>query len=230
MARSSQIKSKKRVAVHGEVFTAEREVKAMCDLVADERDRIDSRFLEPACGEGAFLAEVLARKLAACKQKYGPALLRPDYGRAAVNAVMSIYGVELLPDNAQACRERLFAIWDEAYTKNCGVDANAQRREIVKFVLSLNILCGDALAMKQANGQPIIFAEWPFIDGSQVKRRDFRLDKLIEANEKARAGWIPLGLKEEGIGYEEARHEFIPLPLKEYPPIDYRRLCEHGQC
>lgn len=227
MPVSPQVKSKQRVAAHGEVFTAEREVKAMCDLVADECSRIDSRFLEPACGDGNFLAEVLSRKLAACQKKYGRPLLRPDYERSSVNAVMSIYGVELLPDNAEACRERLFAIWNKAYTENCGTAASNECHEVVKFILAKNILCGDALAMKRDNGQPIIFAEWSFIDGANVKRRDFRLDQLIEANEKAKKGWLPLGLK--GVGYDEEKHEFIPLPIKEYPPTDYRRLREHVQ-
>lgn len=227
VAKSSQIKSRERVAAHGEVFTAEREVKAMCDLVADECDRIDSRFLEPACGDGNFLAEVLKRKLATCRKKYGSPLLRPDYERASIQALMSLYGVELLPDNAEICRGRLFAIWDEAYTQNCGPDANDACRETARFVLSLNILCGDALTMLQADGQPIIFAEWSFIDGSRVKRRDFRLDKLIKVNEQAQKGQIPLGV--DGVGYDHDKREFIPLPIREYDPIDYRRLCGHGQ-
>lgn len=227
MPQSSQVKSKQRVAAHGEVFTAEREVKAMCDLVADECNRIDSRFLEPACGEGAFLAEILTRKLAACQNKYGTPLLRPDYERASVNAIMSIYGVELLPDNAETCRKRLFGIWNKAYGANCGQPVNDTCREVVKYILAKNILCGDALTMKQDNGQPIIFVEWSFIDGSLVKRRDFRLDQLIGANEMAQKGQIPLGVA--GVGYDEQKHEFIPLPVKEYSPIDYRRLCEHGQ-
>lgn len=231
MVQSPQVKSKERVAAHGEVFTAEREVKAMCDLVADECSRIDSRFLEPACGDGNFLAEVLSRKLATCHKKYGTPLLRPDYERASVQAVMSIYGVELLPDNAHACRERLFAIWNEAYTRTCAEDANDVCREAVKFILQKNILCGDALSMRQGKGgkedPPIIFAEWSFIDGTLVKRRDFRLDKLIEVNELAQKGQIPLGVA--GVGYDQDKHEFIPLPIREYPPTDYRRLCEHGQ-
>lgn len=227
MSASPQVKSRQRVAAHGEVFTAEREVKAMCDLVADECSRIDSRFLEPACGDGNFLAEVLSRKLATCRNKYGSPLLRPDYERASINAVMSIYGVELLPDNAAACRERLFVIWDEAYTKDCGTVAGNDCREVARFILARNILCGDALTMRQDNGQPIIFAEWSFIDGANVKRRDFRLDKLLEVHEKAKDGRIPLGV--DGVGYDEDRREFIPLPIREYPPTDYRRLCEHGQ-
>lgn len=227
MPTSPQVKSKQRVAAHGEVFTAEREVKAMCDLVADECNRIDSRFLEPACGDGNFLAEILSRKLATCQQKYGTPLLRPDYERASVNAVMSIYGVELLPDNAEACRERLFKIWDEAYTRNCGPDANDTCRNVIRFILSKNILCGDALSMRQSDGSPIVFAEWSFLDGVQVKCRDFRLDKLIEANEKQKDGFLPV--EDKFISYDWDKKEFIPNPIKEYPPIDYRRLCEDGR-
>lgn len=227
MPVSPQVKSRQRVAAHGEVFTAEREVKAMCDLVADECNRIDSRFLEPACGEGAFLAEILTRKLAVCKQKYGIPLLRPDYERASVDAVMSIYGVELLPDNAEACRQRMFELWNNSYEAVCGATTNDSCREVVKYILTQNILCGDALTMKQDNGQPIIFAEWSFLDGSQVKRRDFRLDKLIEANEKQKTGFLPI--EDQYVGYDWSKKEFIPKPVKEYPPIDYRRLCEHGQ-
>ena len=66
-----QVKSKQRVADHGEVFTAEREVNAMLDLVKQETERIDSRFLEPACGDGNFLSEILRRKLAVVKRSYG---------------------------------------------------------------------------------------------------------------------------------------------------------------
>lgn len=110
----SQVRSKRRIADHGEVFTGEREVKAMCDLVKQETERIESRFLEPACGNGNFLAEVLNRKLAVVKARYGrsPA----DYERYAIVALSSLYGVELLVDNAQEFRERLFSIWNEAYT------------------------------------------------------------------------------------------------------------------
>ena len=230
MTPSSQIKSKQRVAAHGEVFTAEREVKAMCDLVADECNRIDSRFLEPACGEGAFLAEILIRKLAVCKQKYGTPLLRPDYERASVNAVMSIYGVELLPDNAEACRQRMFEIWNKAYSEVCGTAANDECRQVVKYILCKNILCGDALTMKQSDGTPIIFAEWSFIDGSQVKRRDFEFATLLKASEENQATGNSLALP--GIGpleWDAKQKAYIPKPLKEYLPIDYRRLCDHGQ-
>ena len=111
---TSQTKSKQRVADHGEVFTADREVKAMCDLVKQETERIESRFLEPACGSGNFLAEILTRKLAVVKARYGKS--PADYEKYAVLAVTSLYGVELLPDNAAECRERLFSLWDAPTT------------------------------------------------------------------------------------------------------------------
>ena len=105
----SQVKSKERVEEHGEVFTNEREVNAMCDLVKQETERIDSRFLEPACGDGNFLIEILRRKLEIVKKKYKKS--HYDYERFSLLALGSIYGVELLGDNVKACRNRLFEYW-----------------------------------------------------------------------------------------------------------------------
>ena len=121
-----QTKSKKRVADHGEVFTAEREVNAMLDLVKQETERIDSRFLEPACGDGNFLAGILQRKLAVVKSRYGKNTA--DYERYAVIAVTSIYGVDILQDNIDDCRNRMFNIFDHEYTTNCKEDANDETR------------------------------------------------------------------------------------------------------
>lgn len=136
-----QVKSKQRVFDHGEVFTAEREVNAMLDLVKPETERIDSRFLEPACGEGAFLIEILRRKLEVVKSRYGKSPY--DYERYAVLAVTSIYGVDILQDNVEICRQRLYELWDKAYTANAKAQANEQCREVVRFILQKNILCGD---------------------------------------------------------------------------------------
>ena len=133
-----QVKSKQRVADHGEVFTAEREVKAMCDLVADECLRIDSRFLEPACGDGNFLVEILARKLAVVKSKYKKSSY--DYEKNAILALSSIYGVDILIDNAKMCRERLYKQWNKEYSAICKKDANDQVRLVAKYILSKNIV------------------------------------------------------------------------------------------
>ena len=154
-----QVKSRQRVADHGEVFTAEREVKAMCDLVKQETERIESRFLEPACGNGNFLAEVLRRKLAVVKSRYGKSPF--DYERYSV-----------------------FDIWDKEYTANAKTQANEQCREAVRFILRKNILCGDALTMLQADDSPIVFAEWSLVTGNQMKRRDFALDELLNGHEE----------------------------------------------
>ncbi|MBO5432305.1 hypothetical protein J5991_09725, partial [Methanocorpusculum sp.] len=151
-----QVKSKKRVVDHGEVFTAEREVKAMCDLVKQETERIESRFLEPACGNGNFLAEVLSRKLAVVKKRYGKSCA--EYEKYAVLAVSSLYGVDILEDNVTECRERLYAIWDKAYSAVLRDRADTCCRDAVRFILSRNILCGDALTMLKSDGSPIVFA------------------------------------------------------------------------
>ena len=110
MEKSKQVKSRNRVTDHGEVFTAEREVNAMLDLVIHETERIESRFLEPACGNGNFLSEILSRKMRVVEQRYGKNQL--EFERYSVVAVGSIYGVELLSDNAKECRERLFIIFN----------------------------------------------------------------------------------------------------------------------
>lgn len=213
-----QVKSKKRVADHGEVFTAEREVKAMCDLVKQETERIESRFLEPACGNGNFLAEVLSRKLTVVKKRYGKS--PTDYEKYSVLAVTSIYGVELLADNAAECRERLFALWDKAYTANNKKQTNDRCREAVRYILEKNILCGDALTLKQADGNPIIFAEWSLVTGNFLKRRDFRLDQLLTGHERQ------MTFDMQGWEYDEETDAFIPAPIREYPLTDYRNVQE----
>ena len=224
MAETKQIKSRERVTNHGEVFTAEREVNAMLNLVRNETERIESRFLEPACGDGNFLAEILRRKLAVAKKKYGGPLTHPDYEMWSVIAVMNIYGVELLADNAAVCRERLFKIWDEAYSANRKDGADDKCRDAVRYILEGNILCGDALTMKQSDGKPIIFAEWSFVDGAKVKRRDFRLDQMLEWDPSK----DPLLKEMNGWEYDEEIRAYIPKPIKEYPLTDYRKVREHG--
>lgn len=214
-----QVKSKQRVVDHGEVFTAQREVNAMLDLVKPETERIDSRFLEPACGEGAFLTEILRRKLAAVKSRYGKSPY--DYERYAVVAVTSIYGVDILADNVEACREKLFAIWDEEYTANMKSEASDQCREAVRFILRKNILCGDALTLLQADGSPIIFAEWSLVTGSQIKRRDFALAELLSGHEEQ------MSLDMLSWEYDEETQAYIPAPVREYPITDYRRLAQY---
>lgn len=181
--QKKQTKSRQRVRDHGEVFTNEREVKAMCDLVKDETERIDSRFLEPACGDGNFLAEILTRKLEIVKRKYKKSTL--DYEKNAVLAASSIYGVDILIDNVIACRERMFKIWDKEYKAVCKKDCNDMTRDAVRFILKRNIVCGNALTLKcvDENGnetdEPIVFSEWAFITGFQMQRSDYTFAELL---------------------------------------------------
>ena len=185
--KNIQTKSKQRVRDHGEVFTNEREVKAMCDLVKDETERIDSRFLEPACGDGNFLAEILTRKLEVVKRKYKKSSI--DYEKNAVLAVSSLYGVDILIDNVLACRERLFKLWDKQYKSVCKKDCNDQTREAVKFILTKNVVCGNALTLNAVdeNGnetnEPIIFSEWAFITGFQMQRKDYTFAHILKMND-----------------------------------------------
>ena len=137
--QKSQIKSRDRVAAHGEVFTAEREVKAMCDLVKGETERIDSRFLEPACGDGNFLAEILWRKLFIVEKQYAKS--PNDYEKYSIQAVSSIYGIDILQDNAESCRQRLYNIWADEYKRICGNKLISKQQEddserTIRFILN----------------------------------------------------------------------------------------------
>ena len=220
--KNNQTKSRQRVSDHGEVFTAEREVNAMLDLVKQETERIDSRFLEPACGDGNFLAEILRRKLAVVKARYGRHAA--DYERYAVIAVTSIYGVELLPDNTEACRVRMFEIFDAEYTKICKQDANDETREAVRHILRHNILCGNALDMKKADGTPITFAEWSPVNESMLKRRDFQLSQMLEESESH----LQLDFLGETGDYEyDETGAQVLSPIREFPPVHYRRVQEY---
>lgn len=186
MAR--QVKSKQRVADHGEVFTAEREVEAMCDLVKQETERIDSRFLEPACGDGNFLSVILKRKLAIVKKKYKRSAY--DWERNSLLALGSMYGVDIMLDNVLACQERLFEIWNKEYKAVCKKECNEETREAARFILKLNIVCGNALTLLCVDGEghelnvPIIFSEWTFpFNDARMQRKDYTFAELLAMEE-----------------------------------------------
>ena len=178
----TQIKSKERVSAHGEVFTNPREVNAMLDLVKPETERIDSRFLEPACGDGNFLIEILRRKLAICEARVKA---RQDsqrqYEHDAVWAVSSLYGIELLEDNVAACRERLLGYFKEQYGQLFGSKCKQTCIEAVSYILSKNIIHGDALTYKRVDrpDEWIHISEWSFIGADKVNRRDYEFSYLV---------------------------------------------------
>jgi hypothetical protein len=169
------VKSKQRVADHGEVFTPEWMVAAMLDLVKDETERIDSRFLEPACGSGNYLVLILRRKLAVVHLKYSCSEF--DRRHYALLAIMCIYGIELLPDNIEECRSGLLTIFQEFV-------ATAPRDDIsaaAAWVLQQNIVHGNALTMQTSSGNPISFPEWGYLGKGRFQRRDFRFDNLTQS-------------------------------------------------
>lgn len=230
---AEQIKSKQRVAEHGEVFTNEREVNAMLDMVKQETERIDSRFLEPACGNGNFLAEILRRKLSVVTQRYGKRA--SDWERYAFVAVSSIYGIEALGDNASECRKRLLSIVDDSRPKALGSDGSQDFISAIEYVLSRNILNGDALTALDGNGNPLIFSEWSLVSGDKVKRRDFRLDKMLGGNLKRDEILPMLGIFADNDVYSWSEWEFdeeiqayIPKPIAEYPLTSFYEVmhCE----
>lgn len=217
MNSGRQIKSKERVAQHGEVFTAEREVKSMCDLVKNESERIDSRILEPACGEGPFLQEMLKRKLATVKSRYGRSA--HDFEMYSVVSLSSLYGVELLEDNAQICRNNLYEIWENAYSK-----LNDQREDVRKaarYMVQTNILCGDALTLKQHDGSPIVFAEWTLLPNGMILRKDFELSVMLEVKNLGQQGDLFLS-----GDFDPETNSFEPQPIATYKPIEYWRVPE----
>lgn len=199
------VKSKQRVADHGEVFTPAWMVEAMLNLVKDETQRIDSRFLEPACGSGNFLVKVLQRKLAAVELKYG----RSDFERRhfALFALMCIYGIELLPDNIAECRANLL----EIFAEYLNLDESSELYRAASHLLSLNLVHGDALTMKASDGAPITFAEWGYLGKGKFQRRDFRLDVLTGSSAHSAAGSL------------FAQHEIF-TPVKTWPPMTVGEL------
>lgn len=207
-----QIKSKERVADHGEVFTPAWMVEAMLDLVKGETERIDSRFLEPACGDGNFLVQVLRRKLAAVELKYG----KSDFERRhyALLAIMCIYGIELLPDNISDCRANLL----EILAGHLNLDESDDLYRAAFYVLSQNLVHGDALKMRTHDDQAITFAEWGYLGKGKFQRRDFRLDSLTLSSSFS---------AEDSLFSNLGRHELF-TPSKTYPSMTISELAASG--
>jgi hypothetical protein len=202
------IKSKRRVADHGEVFTPPWLVEKMLDLVRGETERIDSRFLEPACGSGNFLVPVLQRKLAAVEAKFG----RTDFERRhyALLAVMCTYGIELLADNIIECRANML----EVLADYLNLDETDEVYLAAYYVVSQNLVHGDALTMRTHDGQAITFAEWGYLGRGKYQRRDFRLDVLTQMSSFTQEGSLFAHL---------GKHEIF-TPIKAYPPMNVRDL------
>ncbi|MBK9725435.1 MAG: N-6 DNA methylase [Actinomycetales bacterium] len=202
------VKSKQRVADHGEVFTPAWMVEDMLDLVKHESERIDARVLEPACGSGNFLVSVLARKFLMVQARHGKSEFEKRH--YALFAVMCIYGIELLEDNAEECRGNLA----EVFNNFLGIDDVDEWARAVRAVLSANIIRGDALTMTLASGQPITFPEWGYLGKGKFQRRDFRFDDLTQ-----RASY-------EGTLFGELDDDELFIPTQTYPTMTVAHIAE----
>jgi hypothetical protein len=217
--------SKKRIADHGEVFTSQREVNAMLDMVKQETERIESRFLEPACGTGNFLTEILTRKLQGVERKYRKSQL--EFERNLVLATSSIYGIDILEDNVIECRKRLFDIANQKYTALYKQKAKNEVRRVLKFILEKNIIWGDALDLKTVDANPhqIIFAEWSFpFNNSLIKRRDFVFAELL-SNDSTKRNQPDL-FSQNALVSDTGEKVFLPTETHSYPPIHFLRVGE----
>ncbi len=216
--QSNQVKSKQRVKDHGEVFTPDFIVNDMLDLVKNETERIESRFLEPACGDGNFLAPILKRKLDIVEKKYKK--IQTEFERMSLLAVSSIYGVELLQDNVETCVARLYKIVDDLYTKIYKDKCKDGFRKSFKFILSRNILQGDALTLKKTDGKEyIIFSEWSLVNGSKIKRRDFQFADLAQFEKNGMRSIFSI----EEVS-DTGESVFSPMPVKDFPLVHYLNL------
>jgi len=211
MNDTKQVKTKKRVTDHGEVFTSDREVNAMLDLVKQETERIDSRFLEPACGNGNFLAEVLKRKLAVVEKRYRTSQL--EWERNSLIAISSFYGVDILEDNTLECQERLFAIFSKIYVDSFGINAKMELLKSIQFILKRNILWGDALDFTNPiTKKPIVFSEWSMVNENMLKRRDYVFKFLVEQTHQF------------SMFNDEGNAAAIDEPVKDFPLIHFLKL------
>ena len=206
------IKSKERVSEFGEVFTPPAMVEAMLELVREEAERIDSRFLEPACGGGNFLKQILQRKLLAVDLKYAGSNF--DRHNFAALAIMSIYGIEILQDNVDECRISLIDI----LTDHLNVDKSSDIVRSAKVIVASNIIHGDALAMLSNDGCPITFPEWAYVGKGKFQRRDFRLDYLTQSAAFSAQDSLFSGLE---------KHQLF-TPIKEYPLMTLREIADLG--
>lgn len=204
----NQVRSKQRVADHGEVFTPPWMVEAMLDLVKHETERIDSRFLEPACGSGNFLVPILERKLAAVEVRYG----KSEFERRhySLLALMCVYGIELLADNIAECRANVLEILAEYLN----LDESDELYRAACYVLSQNLVHGDALMMRTDDDQPITFAEWGYLGKGKFQRRDFHLSTLT----------LSSTLSAEGSLFAHLGKHEIFTPTKTYPPMTMSEL------
>ena len=170
-----QVKSKERVRDLAEVFTADRKVNSMLDLIGDSSYSVDFRYLEPSCGNGNFTVAILERKMTSVSEKYKTL---QDFEFYTIMALASIYGVDIAPDNIKEARQRMKNVIVDRFS-----DIQNSRQptdgfyKSVDYILKHNIIKGDML-----NGeQKIKFTEFTSPKIYKFQQRVFRLVDLIGA-------------------------------------------------
>ena len=211
---NKQIKSKERVSQHGEVYTSEREVNNMLDLVKNETERLDSRFLEPACGDGNFLINILERKMNILVSRYKKQ--QHEFEKYSIVVISSIYGVDILKDNIEETKKRLYDYYFKVYSKTFKNSQNNELLKNIQYILDKNMILGDALSLKKVDlDEPVTFSEWSLVNNS-IKRRDFTFENLLQNSP----------LEGENLFSDLGDDVFIPTPVKEYPLIHYSKIYE----
>jgi hypothetical protein len=211
---NKQIKSKERVSQHGEVYTSEREVNNMLDLVKNETERLDSRFLEPACGDGNFLINILERKMNILVSRYKKQ--QHEFEKYSIVVISSIYGIDILKDNIEEAKKRLYDSFFKVYTKTFKNSLNNELLKNIQYILDKNMIHGDALSLKKVDlDEPVTFSEWSLVNNS-IKRRDFTFENLLQNSP----------LEGENLFSDLGDDVFIPTPSKEYPLVHYSKISE----
>ena len=214
MISNNQVTSRERVSDHGEVYTGESEIKAMVYLVDHEAERTDSRILEPACGSGNFLAEILNRKLYRVGERYVKSQI--EFERYSILALTSIYGIDILEDNVDLCRKRLLSIFRQHYEEHFS-SPSEEVTASTQWIVSKNIIHGDALSLRRVGTDaPIVFTEWSMFADGRVKRREFTFHGLLEHE----------SVRELPLFSDLGEDVFIPTPVREYPIVHYLRVVD----
>lgn len=228
------IKSKKRVQNHGEVFTPKRIVKKMLDFpnIREACLNLTSTFLEPAAGEGTFLVEVLNRKMKMVAKNYADDLTR--YENYSLLALSTLYGVELLEDNAQKCVMNMYQVYYEAYQQQAMKHGAKMKNKVLdsaKLIISNNIAQGNFLTKLSANGNPIVFSEWQPANLRKdakiikVQRTEYTIEDILDGVEKElgepsthsvkveQLNLFDLFYNEEVVETEEKRMKYVPVKI-----------------
>lgn len=183
------IKSKRRVQKHGEVFTPRRIVEMMLNIpeIKAACEDLTATFLEPAAGEGAFLVAILERKLNIVKEKYNLDL--NQFENFSLLALSTLYGIELLEDNAQTCVMNMYELYYDYYREQARFHNGKVKKNVLasaKEIISSNIAQGDFLKRKDGKGNPIVFSEWKPIHlrknskNIKVQRTEYTLEEIYQ--------------------------------------------------